>query len=122
MDQMAFLAALCRDSDVDLLLDISHLLITTHNTGADPLRSLQRLPLERVREVHLSGIAVERGVAWDDHGAPASTEAFELLAYVLERARPAAVTLEYNWAGCFGDDVVVRDIERVRYMTRMITA
>lgn len=120
MDQMAFLAALCRDSNVDLLLDISHLLITTANTGTDPLRALEQLPLDRVREVHLSGIAVEGGVAWDDHGTAASAEAFELLGLVLERARPAAVTLEYNWAGSFGDEVVVRDIERARRVTRTV--
>jgi uncharacterized protein (UPF0276 family) len=122
MDQMAFLAAICRNSDVDLLLDVSHLLITTCNTGTDPFRALERLPLGRVREVHLSGIAVEQGVAWDDHGTAASDEAFELLSFVLERARPAAVTLEYNWAGSFGDGVVVRDIERARRMTRTVAA
>lgn len=122
MDQMAFLAAICRESDVDLLLDVSHLLITTCNTGTDPIRALEQIPLGRVREVHLSGIAVEQGVAWDDHGTAASDEAFELLGFVLKRARPAAVTLEYNWAGSFGDDVVVRDIERARRMTRAIAA
>jgi uncharacterized protein len=122
MDQMAFLAAICRDSSIDLLLDVSHLLITTCNTGVDPIRALERLPLGRVREVHLSGIAVEQGVAWDDHGTPASDEAFELLRFVLERARPAAVTLEYNWAGSFGEDVVVRDIERARRMTGTVAA
>lgn len=122
MDQPAFLAALCRDSDLGLLLDVSHLLITARNTGTDPIRALERLPLDRVREVHLSGVADEQGVAWDDHGAPASNEAFELLAFVLERARPAAVTLEYNWAGFFGDDVVIRDVERARHMTRAVAA
>lgn len=114
MDQPEFLRALCRASDVGLLLDLSHFLITARNAGVDPFRTLEELPLERVHEVHMSGVRAEAGIAWDDHGVVAPPEAFELLARALSRAAPAAITLEYNWPAAFPEDVVVAEVARVR--------
>lgn len=114
MDQPEFLRALCRASDVGLLLDLSHFLITAHNAGFDPFRTLDELPLERVHEIHLSGVRTEMGIMWDDHGTVAPAEAFELLAIALARAAPAAITLEYNWPAAFEDAAVLAEIARVR--------
>jgi uncharacterized protein (UPF0276 family) len=117
MEQPAFLVALCRASDVGLLLDLSHFLITASNAGFNAFRAIEQLPLERVREIHLSGVRIEAGVAWDDHGTVAPPEVFELLAIALSRATPAAITLEYNWPGAFPEETILADVERVRAIT-----
>ena len=114
MSQGEFILELCEQSQVGLLLDLSHFLITCHNTAVDPRRAIDRLPLERTREVHLSGVRREMGSAWDDHGVSAPEEAFDLLGAVLERATPAAITLEYNWSAAFSEAVILRDIDRIR--------
>jgi uncharacterized protein len=114
MDQPEFLRALCRACDVGLLLDVSHFLITARNVGFDPFRAVLELPLERVREIHLSGLRWEAGAAWDDHGVVAPPEAYELLAVALSRAEPAAITLEYNWPAAFPEATVVAEVARVR--------
>ena len=114
MDMSDFISAVAARCDVGLLLDLSHFLITSMNTDTDPLRELERLPLERVVEVHVSGLKQQSGRAWDDHAVPASPRVFELLKRVLKRARPRAVTFEYNWSPHFPMKVLREHIEKVR--------
>jgi uncharacterized protein (UPF0276 family) len=109
-----FVAAVSRQCDVDLLLDITHFLIATSNMKLDPLESLDTLPVERVVEVHLSGMSKQSGSWWDDHSAPVPEAAFDVLAQVSERVQPRAVTFEYNWAPSIPDSLLVSQISRVR--------
>ena len=55
--------------DIRLLVDLAHLLITCDTFGLDPLTELHRFPLDRVVEVHLSGVSRDSGVLWDDHAS-----------------------------------------------------
>ncbi len=109
-------AELCARSDLHLLLDLTHFLVSAMNMGFDASRELERLPLERVVEVHVSGLKLQSGTAWDDHANPAPERVLELLRQASARARPRAVTFEYNWAPDFPDDTLVEQINRVREM------
>lgn len=115
MSQWDFLGTLCsRLESAYLLVDLSHLLITCRNTGANAHAVLEMLPLDRVIEVHLSGLREECGVWWDDHSQAVPDEEFELLARLLRATRPRAITIEYNWDKDFPLDVLRRDFGRVR--------
>lgn len=115
LSQLDFVRALCeRSPDALLLLDLAHFAITCENLQLEPFTALASLPLERVVEVHVSGARRQSGVAWDDHTEPASPLVFALLAHLLERVLPRAVTLEYNWDAHFPREVVRRDAARVR--------
>ena len=46
----------------------------------------------------------------------ADERVFELMACVLARARPRAVTFEYNWSPELPDDILIGQIERTRNM------
>jgi uncharacterized protein len=115
LSQVEFINALCAaKSSAKLLLDLSHLAITCFNLDLDPIQTLNAIPLERVVEVHLSGMRVEGGVAWDDHVLPASKLIFDLLTRLMARAMPQAVTLEYNWDANFPIERLAADVSRVR--------
>jgi len=115
MSQFDFIRALCgRSDDVRLLLDLAHLAITCENLHVDPHDALSRLPVDRVVEVHLSGISRESDVTWDDHSDGAPPIVFALLEQLLDAASPRAITLEYNWDNDFPADVLMRDCRRVR--------
>ncbi len=117
MSQSEFICALCmRQQALSLLLDLSHFAITCSNLELDPLEALDALPLERVVEVHLSGAREQEGLVWDDHSLPAPAIVFELLAHLLRRIKPRAVTFEYNWDASFPRDILRRDIERTRIL------
>jgi uncharacterized protein (UPF0276 family) len=120
MPMVEFIGAVLSRCDVGFLLDLSHFLITMLNTGADAAKEIGRLPLERVVEIHISGLNVQSGVVWDDHATPAPAAVFELLERVLERARPRALTLEYNWAPTFPQAILKTHLDRVRQMVARI--
>jgi uncharacterized protein (UPF0276 family) len=115
-----FIGAVLSRCDAGLLLDLSHFLITMLNTGADAAKEIDRLPLERVVEIHISGLNAQSGVVWDDHATPAPAAVFELLERVVGRARPRAVTLEYNWSPNFPQTILKTHIDRVRQIVGRI--
>jgi uncharacterized protein (UPF0276 family) len=120
MPMVEFIGAVLSRCEVGLLLDLSHFLITMLNTGADAAKEIERLPLERVVEIHISGLNAQSGVVWDDHATPAPAAVFELLERVVERARPRAVTLEYNWSPSFPQTILKTHIDRVRQIVGRI--
>lgn len=116
MNMVDFIREVAARADVDLLLDLSHFAITSINTGTDALQELERMPLERVVEMHISGFNLQAGVVWDDHATPAPALLFEMLERVLARVRPRAITLEYNWSAAFPRPVLLEHIDRTRRM------
>ncbi len=91
-----FVAEVLERSDAALLLDVNNLDVNAENHGIDPIAYLDRLPLERVVEIHIAG--PERwdavGLVIDTHGAPVRPSALTLLSHVLERTGPLPVLLE----------------------------
>jgi hypothetical protein len=113
MSMADFVAMVASQCDVDLLLDLSHFMITSKNTGVDSSKEIEKLPLERVVEIHMSGMSQADGIVWDDHAVPACPEMFALLEQVIRRARPRALTMEYNWEAV-PHNVILAHLERAR--------
>jgi uncharacterized protein len=114
MSQIAFINEICARSDVNLLLDLSHLFITSRAIGADPLEALASLPLHRVVEVHVSGVEDQGGAFWDNHAARAPEAVLGMLRDLVMRARIRAITLEYNWCSQFPVSALLEELDRVR--------
>jgi uncharacterized protein len=103
-------------SGAGILLDLAHHVITCSTLGLDPVEEVLRLPLEHVREVHLSGMREEQGVVWDEHSSLPTSVEYELLQIVLARAPVEAITHEYNWPPVVGHELVRAEIARTRAM------
>jgi hypothetical protein len=116
MNMVDFIREVASRADAGLLLDLSHFLITSMNTGVDALDELERMPLERVVEVHISGLNRQSGIVWDDHATPAPPLLFAMLERVLARVRPRAVTFEYNWSANFPQATLFDHVNRARRM------
>jgi uncharacterized protein (UPF0276 family) len=116
-----FIGELCARSDLQLLLDLTHLHVAAHNMGFDPFAALEALPLERVLEVHISGASEQSGALWDDHAVLAPPRVFELFEACLARARPSAVTLEYNWLPRLSHDTLRAELDRVRELASRVS-
>lgn len=92
-DEATFLTELCRRSSCGLLLDLFNLHVNCVNFDLDPLGIIDRLPLERVVEVHVAGGAVHRGFLLDSHSALVPAEVWDLLDLVLDRAPHVAAVI-----------------------------
>jgi uncharacterized protein (UPF0276 family) len=99
----AFISAVVEESGCGFLLDLAHARVAARYQGEPVHDYLLRLPMERLVEVHVSGPRPEpqadsrsAGGRLVDAHQPMLEEDYVLLAWVLERSRPRAVTLEYS--------------------------
>lgn len=114
LSQSEFIGAICNQAKVGLLLDLAHFVITSRAANFEPFAELEKLPLDRVVEVHISGIDDQDDGSWDDHAKPAPEIVYQLLDQVLDRASPRAITLEYNWSSRFPESILSEELFRVR--------
>jgi uncharacterized protein (UPF0276 family) len=91
----AFIAAVLNETRAGLLLDLAHARVSAARLGLPIEDYLGQLPLDRVRQLHISGPRLRDGVLFDAHEALLE-EDYALLEWVLRRTRPLALTLEYN--------------------------
>jgi len=83
------------DNDVNLLLDLAHAKVTALYKDWKIYEYLKNLPLDRIKEIHVSGSGYDQyGFPDDTHQAMCDDD-YELLYWVLERSNPDIVTLEY---------------------------
>ena len=80
----------------DMLLDLAHARVNAAFHKMTIEDYLAALPLETVREMHLSGCRVIKdGLLSDEHLELEETD-YDLLRLTLKRCRPGALTLEYD--------------------------
>jgi uncharacterized protein (UPF0276 family) len=95
MDEAEFLNEVLEQSDAKLLLDVNNVFVNSANHGFDARDFLDRMPTERVVQIHIAGHTQRPdGVIVDTHGAAVRDEVYELLAHVLQRTGPVPVLLE----------------------------
>jgi len=61
LDEPSFVSRIVCGAGTELLLDLQNLHVNAHNLGYDAVEALSRMPLERVRVVHLAGGKRVRG-------------------------------------------------------------
>jgi uncharacterized protein (UPF0276 family) len=94
MDEAAFLAALLERTGCGLLLDVTNLYTNAVNHGYDPRAFLDRLPMDRVVQLHFAGGQWEDSLLVDSHARPAPPEVWSLLDEVVARAPVRGIILE----------------------------
>lgn len=82
-------------SDCLLLLDLAHARIAASIRGLSTEEYLTALPLEKVIQIHMSGVKTKRdGYLFDAHEKLGPTD-LRLLEWTLQRTQPQWLTLEY---------------------------
>ncbi len=77
-----------------LLLDLAHAWVAASNQAMKDEQYLEKLPLEQVKQIHISGPRKQRDHLQDAHES-LSEEDYALLDWTLQRTSPQIVTLEY---------------------------
>ncbi len=94
MSETEFLTQLLERSDCGLLLDVTNLYTNSVNHGFDPLTFLERLPLERVVQLHFVGGEWHDGQLIDSHSTATPDEVWSLLDAVCTKAPVKGIILE----------------------------
>jgi uncharacterized protein (UPF0276 family) len=125
MREAEFMARLVERSGTFLHLDLHNIYANSLNLpGFRTDEYLDTLPLDRVIAVHLAGGSWHDGLYHDWHDSPVPEPVWQMLEWLLQRAKPAAVTLEYQGrchhegtrvlGGQADLDMIVNDLARAR--------
>ncbi len=102
MSEPDFVAEVVERADCGLLLDVNNLYVSSQNHAFDPRAALARLPLGRVRQLHLAGHTrteiAGKPVIIDTHAEPVCDAVWSLYADVVARCGPVPTLLERDAA------------------------
>ena len=93
-----FLAELTRGSGCGLLLDVNNVYVSSFNHGYDPFAYLERIPSDRVVQIHLAGHTHKGTHILDTHSDHVIAEVWALYRRAYERMGGVATLLEWDEA------------------------
>jgi uncharacterized protein (UPF0276 family) len=94
MSEWEFLAAMCRRTGCELLLDVNNVYVSARNHGVDAHAFLAGIPAERVRQIHLAGHSAGADLLIDSHDAPVCEAVWALYARAVAMLGPVATMIE----------------------------
>ena len=94
-DEADFIVEVLERADCGLLLDVNNAFVNARNHGTDVQHWLEKIPLDRVWQLHVAGHErYDDNLFVDTHGADVHDKVYELMAWVIERSGPRPVLLE----------------------------
>lgn len=95
MSELDFMLEVLERADAKLLLDVNNVFVNASNHGFDARAYIDRLPVERVVQLHVAGHFVrDDALIMDTHGEAVRPEVYDLLEYTLRKTGPVPVLLE----------------------------
>lgn len=91
-----FIKEIIERSDCGLLLDLMNLYANSQNFHYDPIEFLDRIPIERVVQLHIIGGHWEEGILVDSHSSAPPARVWELLEYVASRTKIKGIIIEWD--------------------------
>jgi uncharacterized protein len=78
MEEADFLSTLVHRTGSGILLDVNNLFVSCSNHGWNPESYLKTISAAKIKEMHLSGHAVQGAIKIDDHGSKVCQDVWEL--------------------------------------------
>lgn len=94
LTEWQFVTAVAEEADCHLLLDVNNVYVNSRNQGFDPVRYLDGLPVERVRQFHLAGHEDRGELLIDTHDAPVCDPVWALFQHAVARFGPQPALIE----------------------------
>lgn len=95
-DEATFLRRVVERSGVGLLLDLNNVYVNAVNHGVAPEALLEAFPVEHVRQLHLAGFTIDRGLLLDTHSTKVSKQVWALYERTLRRCGPVPTLIEWD--------------------------
>lgn len=94
MSEWEFLRQVSEQADCLLLLDVNNIYVSSINHGFNAIEFLDRLPVDRVQQIHLAGHSDHGDYIVDTHDHPVAEAVWELYRYTCERFGEVATMIE----------------------------
>ena len=93
--EVDFVVEVLERADAKLLLDVNNIYVNSRNFDFDPKVYIDKIPRERVVQIHVAGHHVrDDGLRIDTHGEPVPDDVYDLLSYTLQKVGAVPVLLE----------------------------
>jgi uncharacterized protein (UPF0276 family) len=123
MTEWAFMAEMCSRTGCYLLLDVNNIYVSGTNHGFSPEAYIAGVPADRVRQIHLAGHSVGRGLLIDTHDRAVPDPVWALYETARARLGPVATMIERDDDIPPLDDLLAElDIARARSQGRVLAA
>ncbi len=96
MTEWEFLTEVVEQADVDILLDVNNIYVSSINHGFDPKVYVDFIPAERVRQMHIAGHARYERFIIDTHDHPVIDPVWQLYARAIKRCGTVPTLLEWD--------------------------
>lgn len=96
ISEAEFIAELLSRTDCDLLLDINNVYVNAVNHGFSASDYLQKIPMQRVREIHLAGYEDRDTYLLDAHNNRVSAPVWELYEQVISEYQNIPTLIEWD--------------------------
>jgi uncharacterized protein (UPF0276 family) len=96
MSEWAFLAALAKEADCGLLLDVNNIYVSAFNHGFEPREYLDAIPFERVAQMHVAGHTRHATHIVDTHIGPVIDPVWALAEDAYRRSGGTSILLEWD--------------------------
>ncbi len=91
-----FLADVVERADCGILLDVNNIFVSAVNHGFEPEEYLERIPADRVVQIHLAGHSIKDGYRLDTHDAPVCDEVWDLYGKAIEKVGSVSTLIEWD--------------------------
>ena len=114
MSEAEFVAAVLKQADCELLLDVNNVYVNSINHGSDAKAFIHAMPAERIRYLHMAGHYVQQpDLLIDTHGAAVCSDVWQLLDVTYQHTgiKPTLLERDFN-IGTLDD--LLREVEMIR--------
>lgn len=99
--EVDFLVSLCERTGARILLDINNIFVSCHNHGWDPIKYINSIPKDYIKELHIAGhsmktIGTDKVLRIDTHDHPVCPEVWELYQLAIQRFGILPTLLEWD--------------------------
>jgi uncharacterized protein len=91
-----FISALAEEADCGILLDVNNVYVSSFNHGFDPKKYIDRIPKDRLVQMHLAGHTNKGTHILDTHSDYVIDNVWELYRYAHRRLGGASTLLEWD--------------------------
>ena len=94
MSELSFINQIASRADCGILLDLNNLYVNAFNHMYDPYEFIDRLPLDRIVEVHLAGCDYIHGMLIDSHASSVRKDVLTLFEHLCKKTTINGVVIE----------------------------
>jgi uncharacterized protein (UPF0276 family) len=96
MTEWEFLSEVAENADAGLLLDVNNVFVSAYNHGFDPRLYIERIPADRVVQIHLAGHTDRGSYLLDTHSDHVHPAVWDLYRTTLLRCGPTSTLIEWD--------------------------